>query len=529
MALSLKIEAHSEVGLVRSNNQDSAYISPSLIVVADGMGGAAAGDLASSVAIRELRRADAQKDLDGEEMLEVLGGALTKANDSLADLVAWDHSLEGMGTTVCGAMFDGDQYGICHIGDSRGYLVRDGEFKRLTRDHSWVQSLVDDGKITPEEAATHPHRSLLLKVLNGQPTHSPDFELMDAKLGDRLLFCSDGLCGMVEDDVIEPLLTSGDDLPTIVKELTRVAHEAGGLDNITIIVADVVEGDPALAAMAPQVLGAASTVEIPKVDAPAPIDLGDATEDTTRIRSGQVPQAPAPVQRSVQTPPPTAIDPDRYEQIRYTPQAPSRRRFWPIALALLLVVALVVGGVFAFRAYLATQFFIGPDDQRVAIYQGSSDDLFGDLLSEKVETSTIRIVDLPPFYADKVRARALEYDSLDQAHEQLKTLGEMAERCIAERAAQASPSPSTPASPTQTDTPDARPSGQAPSGSATPATGPAATRTPISPSAGSATSAPGTPASSASPRTPATTMTSPAAPRTSAPGTPSPSELEACG
>ncbi len=137
-----------------------------------------------------------------------------------------------------------------------------------------MQSLVDDGKITAAEAADHPHRSLLLKVLNGQPTHTPDFLLVDAKLGDRLLFCSDGLCGMVDDDVIEPLLTSGDDLETIVGALTKAAHEGGGLDNITIIVADVVQHDPALDAAAPLVLGAAADVEIPKITGLQEIDTG---------------------------------------------------------------------------------------------------------------------------------------------------------------------------------------------------------------------------------------------------------------
>ena len=193
MALSLRTRAHSEVGLVRSNNQDSAYVSPRMMMVADGMGGAAAGDLASAVAIGELQKTDEHladvqgagaESLTGEQVLELLSGALARANDHLSDLVAWDRALDGMGTTVCGAILVSDQYAICHIGDSRGYLVRDGELRRLTKDHSWVQSLVDDGKISPDDAASHPHRSLLLKVLNGQPAHTPEFALVDATLGD---------------------------------------------------------------------------------------------------------------------------------------------------------------------------------------------------------------------------------------------------------------------------------------------------------------------------------------------------------
>ena len=113
--------------------------------------------------------------------------------------MAADSSLEGMGTTVTGAVFDGQRIGLAHIGDSRAYLLRDGRLERLTHDHSWVQSLVDDGKISADEAAYHPHRSLLLKVLNGQPANDPDLTMVQLQAGDRLLFCSDGLCGLVDD------------------------------------------------------------------------------------------------------------------------------------------------------------------------------------------------------------------------------------------------------------------------------------------------------------------------------------------
>jgi len=485
VAFSLRIRAHSEIGLVRTNNQDSAYVSPSLIVVADGMGGAAAGDLASAVAIRELARADEvnraprapgvppppedplQPTLDfggpvageprhlaGEQMLESLGGALSKANDTLADLVVWDHSLEGMGTTVCGAMFSGTQYGICHIGDSRGYLVRDGGLRRLTHDHSWVQSLVDEGKISPEDAATHPHRSLLLKVLTGQPTHTPDFHLVDAQLGDRLLFCSDGLCGMVDDDVIHHLLTSNDSLDQALTDLTAAAHAGGGLDNITIIVADVVEYSPGLEAASPRVLGAASTVEIPQVDATHPIDLGDGSEDTQRLHS-HVPTAPVPLAPAPGTPPEGVIDPDRFEAYRYTPKLAGRRLRWmPLVITFVLLAALGVGALLGARAYVTSQYFIGPRDDNVAVYRGLPDEFIGRSLAEVVEDSSIRIDDLPPYYAGLVRDSRLRYDNADEAREQLDKLDQMARKCIAERAAGQSPTPETPStSPADPSTP----------------------------------------------------------------------------
>lgn len=475
MAFSLKVAAHSEIGLVRSNNQDSAYVSPTMIAVADGMGGAAAGDLASAVAVRELRRADglnrpeAQGErLTGEQMLEALGGALTKANDALADLVVSDRSLEGMGTTVCGLMFSGSQYGIAHIGDSRGYLLRDGEFRQLTHDHSWVQSLVDEGKITQAEAADHPHRSLLLKVLNGQPTHIPDYQLVDAELGDRLLFCSDGLSGMIDDDVIAELVAATSDLDVAVAALTKAARAGGGLDNITLVLADVVEHDDELEAAAPRVLGAAQSVKIPRVGRPRS-DEADWREDTSRLPIDAVALAAG----SVDYPPAGLIDPDQFETIRYSPHLPSRRRrLLPVLLTVLALLVVALVGFWGIRKYVETQYYIGPDEKRVAIYQGLPEQILGRGLWSKVETSSIQVTDLPPYYAGRVESRDLRYGSLEEAHQALSELGLMAERCIAERAA-APPAPTadaTPASPGSSAGPGVSPgvSGTSSSPAATP-------------------------------------------------------------
>ncbi|MDN5805310.1 MAG: protein phosphatase 2C domain-containing protein, partial [Microlunatus sp.] len=315
MTLHLRVVSHSEVGLVRKNNQDSGYASAQLMVVADGMGGAAAGDLASAVAIEVIRRlvtddtgltqdaTDTRTETDtstetetetnlpptGSENLEDtapldvaaepgLAGrppmlarfveSIAEANARIADLVAADYNLEGMGTTVTGAVFDGQRLGLAHIGDSRAYLLRDGTLERLTHDHSWVQSLVDDGKISAEEAAYHPHRSLLLKVLNGQPANDPDVTTVDLRVGDRLLFCSDGLCGLVDDSRIAELAGLAD-LDQAGTDLVSEALAEGGIDNITVILAEVLEGpDEAVGAgvaAGPTVLGAAAHREIPVV------------------------------------------------------------------------------------------------------------------------------------------------------------------------------------------------------------------------------------------------------------------------
>src|SRR4051794_12905636 len=238
MTLSLRFVTHSEIGLVRKNNQDSGYASPHLLVVADGMGGAAAGDLASAVAVDTLMRVD--ESTTGPEMLDVMSGAVDDANERIADLIADDVSLDGMGTTVTAALFDGAELGLVHIGDSRAYLLRDGQLRRLTHDHSWVQSLVDEGRISEAEAAVHPHRSLLLRVLNGQPGADAEASMLPMAPGDRLMFCSDGLCGLVDDVEIAELLALADREEALAA-LVAAARGEGGVDNITVLVADVVE------------------------------------------------------------------------------------------------------------------------------------------------------------------------------------------------------------------------------------------------------------------------------------------------
>ena len=278
MTLLLRYVAHSEIGLIRKNNQDSGFASPHLIVVADGMGGAAAGDLASAVAIDTMRHVD--QDSAGERMLEVLGRAVNAANDRIADLVDADPSLDGMGTTLTGALFDGTELGLAHIGDSRAYRLRDSVLERLTHDHSWVQSLVDDGKISEAEAANHPHRSLLLKVLNGQPANDPDLRLVPVAAGDRLMLCSDGVCGLVDDDEIEAALR----LPTLEDALERLVSESlaeGGIDNITVIVADVVDAD---GTDTPVILGAAAERDIPRRQRRRPVAPTTTSTRTTTHR-----------------------------------------------------------------------------------------------------------------------------------------------------------------------------------------------------------------------------------------------------
>ena len=416
MTLQLKYVAHSEVGLIRKNNQDSGFASPHLLVVADGMGGAAAGDLASAVAINTIRTIDAPT--DGKQMLEVLAHAIHDANTKIAELIESDVSLEGMGTTVTGAMFDGVELGLAHIGDSRAYLFRDGRLERLTHDHTWVQSLIDDGKISETEAAMHPHRSLLLKVLNGQSTNDPDLAMLSVKAGDRVMFCSDGVCGLIDDDVIAAALQIPD-LDQAAEQLVAASLREGGIDNITVIVADVVESGGSDEVV---VLGAASD-QVQGPGAPRrQLAEDDETEDTLVTRLADLEHPPTD------------------DEERYDPQAPRHRRFRRPLIGLLVLVLIAVAGLGTAYAWTRTQYFVGADRDKVAIFQGLSENLPGLSLSRVYEVQQLTVSELPPFYQEQVNSR-IDVPSLDSARATIAELTMAAERCAPQPTTSPRPSP----------------------------------------------------------------------------------------
>jgi PPM family protein phosphatase len=420
MTLQLRYVAHSEIGLIRKNNQDSGYASPHLLAVADGMGGAAAGDLASAVAIGTIRKIEAPA--EGKQMLGVLADAIHDANDKIAELIESDVSLEGMGTTVTGAMFDGVELGLAHIGDSRAYLLRDGRLERLTHDHTWVQSLVDDGKISETEAAIHPHRSLLLKVLNGQPTNDPDLTMVPVQAGDRLMFCSDGVCGLVDDDVIEAALQISD-LGQAVERLVSEALHEGGIDNITVIVADVVESEGNNEVM---VLGAASDQPIRAPGAPRRQLAEDDQAEDTLVARLNLEHSPTD------------------DEERYDPQAPHSRRFRRPLIGLLVLVLIAAAGLGTAYAWMRTQYFVGADRDKVAIFQGLSENLPGLSMSRVYEVQQLAVSQLPPFYQDQVKAK-IDVPSLDSARATIAELTAVAERCAPQPTTSTRPS-STPGS-----------------------------------------------------------------------------------
>jgi serine/threonine protein phosphatase PrpC len=233
--LELQYCAHSDRGRVRPANQDTAYASTRLLAVADGCG--PAGAPASSAAVAALRCLETE-DLGTDNLLNLLEDAVRGAADAVRG--AADGSAEA-GTTLTALLWTGSRLALVHIGDSRAYLLRDGALFRITDDHTVVQSMIDEGRLTPEEATTHPQRALLLRCLSPATPVSPDLRLRDAEPGDRYLLCSDGLTSVVPDARIRHLLTSAAAPDTAVHALIDAANEAGGPDNVSCVVADVVE------------------------------------------------------------------------------------------------------------------------------------------------------------------------------------------------------------------------------------------------------------------------------------------------
>ena len=203
MTLVLRYAARSDRWLIRGNNQDSVYAGPRLLAVADGMGGHAAGDVASKVVIAALQHLD--DDTPSGDMLQALRQGVFDGSEHLREVIRDSPQLEGMGTTLTAILFAGGRLALCHVGDSRAYLLRDGEFTQITHDDTFVQTLIDDGRITAEEANSHPQRSLLLRALNGQEVE-PDLSMREARAGDRYLLCSDGLSGVVSEETLAEAL-----------------------------------------------------------------------------------------------------------------------------------------------------------------------------------------------------------------------------------------------------------------------------------------------------------------------------------
>lgn len=423
MAIALRYAARSDVGLVRSNNQDSGYAGPHLLVVADGMGGHAGGDVASSLAIGELAPLDDES--HGADALDHLAEAISSAHDELLHRVDEEPALTGMGTTVTALLRSGNRLALAHIGDSRAYLLREGALVQITKDHTFVQTLVDEGRITTVEAEHHPQRSVLMRVLSDVIDNAePDLSMREARIGDRYLLCSDGLSGVVSVETLQDTLAEMDEPATTCEKLVELALRAGAPDNVTCIVADIID-DAASGGSSPSVVGAAS--------------LRQPRRGQPRSRSSAAERAAAL----------TAGDGDEED----SHAGGQSERSWRTPAAAMLAVVVLVGGGFGAWRWVQSQMFVGADDDVVAVFTGLPQDVGPISLSRVHErASDVKLVDLPDYAVDQIR-KGIPADGDTEAQEIVTRYRDLAERCRVTP----SPTPTPTVSPTVSPTAPAGP------------------------------------------------------------------------
>lgn len=503
MTLVLRYAARSDRGLVRTNNEDSVYAGARLLALADGMGGHAAGEVASQLVIAALAHLD--DDEPGGDLLAKLDEAVREGNAAIAAHVENDPDLEGMGTTLTAILFAGNKLGLVHVGDSRGYLLRDGELAQITKDDTFVQTLVDEGRITAEEAHSHPQRSLIMRALTGHEVE-PTLIMREARVGDRYLLCSDGLSDPVSQETILEALKIPD-VAESADRLIELALRGGGPDNVTVVVADVVDYD--LGQTQPILAGAVSGDD----------DLGAPPNTSAGRASAFNPQRNAVAKRVV-------AEPD---------SLPKRPRSWRrIVIVAAVLILLVVVGLAVGRMVIRSNYYVTASGGTVLIMRGIQGSLLGyhlqephllSCVSERNELSLIsvgqapngcrllRVDDLDKSGRTQV-AGGLPAGNLDDAIGQIRKLVQQSLLPVC-----APPAPPQP--PTAPPVPGASPPAPSPA-PPPPAKGPASTTAPAPPAP--TTGAP-TPSDSAeSPAwTPVPTPSAPAPPPTSAaPSPPAP-------
>ncbi|MBY6677407.1 serine/threonine-protein phosphatase [Rhodococcus sp. BP-332] len=449
MTLVLRYAARSDRGLVRSNNEDSVYAGARLLALADGMGGHAAGEVASQLMIAALAHLD--DDEPGDDLLGKLERATREGNATIAEQVEEDPELDGMGTTLTAILFGGRKIGLVHIGDSRAYLLRDDELTQITRDDTFVQSLVDEGRITAEQAHSHPQRSLIMRALTGNEIE-PTLTVREARAGDRYLLCSDGLSDVVSSETIADTLREGEN-DECADRLIELALRSGGPDNVTVVVADVIDLD--YGQSHPILAGAASMSD--EEDAPPP--------NTAAGRAAAM-RPPRTTPKRVVTPPPV-------------PEKKSHKLRW--SLAGLGVVALLVVGLVVGWQLLQRNYYVGTDDGRVVVMRGVSGSVLGFSLQEvdlvgcvrdgatATEDATVElrapgdadctilgVDDLQPSAREQVRS-GLPSGTLDDARTQVARLasGDLLPPCTPPASTTTTPSATPEATPAPTAAPPA--------------------------------------------------------------------------
>lgn len=380
MAIAIHYAARSDIGLGRyRNNQDSGYAGPHLLVVADGMGGAAGGDVASSTVIGELVPLDA--DGPGPDAERDLHRAVIRANTAMADLVAGEPSLQGMGSTCTAILRSGSRLVIAHVGDSRAYVLSESRLNQVTHDHTFVQRLIDSNQITEEEAERHPQRSVILRVVGHLEPDDVDMLVATPQVGQRWLLCSDGLPRVVSNDTIQEALAAGKTPEATAEDLVQLALRAGGPDNITVIVADVVDPS-ARPPLTPQVVGAAATVK----------------NKPTIARSG--PAARAAALTAATRDEDEADDGEGKEQASgagasSAEKGPRRRR--RLITGLLVSIVLLALMVLGAQRWIQSQYFVGAYEGNVAVYRGLNTQIGPITLNRLMERTNLPLTQISEY------------------------------------------------------------------------------------------------------------------------------------
>jgi protein phosphatase len=465
MSLSLRYAARSHVGLIRDGNEDSGYAGPRLLVVADGMGGQAAGELASSVVVRTMAQLDGPVGPAAADPVRALADRINEAHERLHAIITENPQLEGMGTTLTAFLFDERRLAFAHIGDSRAYRLRGGRLEQLTSDHTWVQRLVDEGRISEEEAGHHPQRSLLMRALDGRgQVADADLSVTDAQPRDRIMLCSDGLSSFVSFETLESTLAGYADPHQAAEALIQLALRAGGPDNVTCIVADVLDssfngrssgphaetqyiempitvGAAAEQRGGPSAFGASLTQTVVQsavpsdVAGPAPDEI---PADTPAGRAARLRRSDRRQDGALQSPgDPVGDDAQERKQRRWVRPA-------IVTGACAALVGTLGGGAYY---WTQQQYYVAEDNGRVAIYQGVNTSVVGFKLSHVYSTSPVVEVSTLPT-ANQTRVRdSIAATSLADAQSIVRTLSVLGASCAA---LSISPTSEAAASPTDT-------------------------------------------------------------------------------
>lgn len=403
MSFALNYAARTDVGLVRSRNEDSGYAGPHLLAIADGMGGHAGGNVASSLVLGRLAPLDGDSH-GSDDALDILAATIAEANALLAGEVEANPELGGMGTTLTALMKAGaNGLALVHIGDSRAYLLRGDDFTQITKDHSFVQSLVDSGRLTPEEAEHHPQRSLVTRVLTGSEDDEPDLAMREPRIGDRYLVCSDGLSDYVAFETIAEVMQSGLAPAETADRLIGLALRSGAPDNVTCVIGDIVPSSQANNSQ-PVIVGAAAERRGPASSGASPAEKAAAL---ARQAAGTTTEE-------------EDVEEDGAQRPRWTR---------PLLVVAVLLVAILAAGYAGWQWTLG-QYYVGDSAGAVAVYRGVPQTLGPVNLSSVVAPSDPRLSvgDLPEMWRSRLNGQ-IRVDNVDEAQTKISEMRRDAEAC----------------------------------------------------------------------------------------------------